>query len=142
MNVGISKASSLNLSKVAKLKDMMFRWGGTSIRWIITALQTVESEKLQRITIHLLTSTLRKLIYSADHQEWQDLDHLLVQFWTSHSIRPQVMCDPDGGGKDLRDHVLSLLPELTRRGLVDLVETPPTLRTTLTAATGTDIFSF
>ena len=49
----------------------------------------------------------------------------------------------EGGTQDLRDeidHMLSLLPELARRGLVDLVETPLTLRTTLTVATVMDTF--
>ena len=121
----------------------MFRWGGTSVRWITMALQTVKSKKLQRITIQLLTLTLRKMFVGVDEWEWQDLDHLLVRFWTSHSIRPLVMYDPDEDGKGLRDEVnrmLSLLPELTRRGLVDVVETPPALRTTFTVATGMGIF--
>ena len=143
MNVDTFGESFLDLSKTTKLKDLMFRWGGASVRWITMALQTVRSEKLQRITIQLRTLTLRKMVNGTDHQEWQDLDHLLVRFWTTHSIRPQVMYDPDEGGQDLKDeidHMLGLLPELTRRGLVDVVETPPALRTTLTVATGMDIF--
>ena len=122
----------------------MFRWGGTSVRWITMALQTVKSKKLQQIAIQLRTLTLRKMFVGVDEWEWQDLDHLLVRFWTSHSIRPLVMYDPDEEGEDLRDKIdrmLSLLPELTKRGLVDVVETPPALRTTFNVATGIGIFS-
>ena len=95
------------------------------------ALQTVKSKKLQQITIQLRTLTLRKMFVGVDEWEWQDLDHLLVRFWTSHSIRPLVMYDPDEEGEDLRDKIdrmLSLLPELTKRGLVDIVELRLTLR--------------
>ena len=55
---------------------------------------------------------------------------MLVQFRTSRSICPKVVyeveLDGNGGddGIDWRDDALSLLPELTRRGLVDLVEYP------------------
>ena len=51
-----------------------------------------------------------------------ELDRLLVQFWVTHSIRPRVV---NAAGKGLRGYGPSLLPELTRRGLVDLVEIPP-----------------
>ena len=113
---------SLDLSKATKLKDLALRWRGPSPQRITMALQTIESKKLQHITIHLYNTTLEDPVEEMDHREWQDLDHLLVQLWTSHSIRPQAAYEVVGGGKDLRDHAPSLLPELTRRGLVDLVE--------------------
>jgi hypothetical protein len=55
------------------------------------ALQTVESKNLQQITIHyptILTGTIEEAVHQA--QEWQELDRLLVQFWTSRSIRPKI----------------------------------------------------
>ena len=55
-------------------------------------------------------------------QEWQDLDHLLVQFRTSRSILVGIVCDVEVREEDLRDYIPGLLPELTRRGLVDVVE--------------------
>ena len=87
-------------------------------------LQTVGSGYLQSITIEphdLPPETVEEEVY----QEWHDLDRVLVQFWTSHSIRPRVVYMPRlGEGKDLGVDVPILLPELTRRGLVDLVELP------------------
>lgn len=83
------------------------------------SLQTVESESLQQITIHPYATTLTG---TAVRQEWQDLDCLLVQFWTSHSIRPRLLYGRDKEGKEMRDHAPNLLPELSRRGLIDLVE--------------------
>ena len=88
------------------------------------ALQTVESEDLQRIILRpdITTSNMTE---GTVPQEWQDLDLLLVRFWTSRSIRPQVVYAPITGGEDTSYHAPNLLPELTRRGAVDLVGTYP-----------------
>jgi hypothetical protein len=84
------------------------------------ALKTVQSKNLQQITIHSRV-TFANQIGETDHQAWQDLDRQLVQFWTSHSIHPKFTYEGmrvDG----LRAFAPSLLPELTGRGLVDLIE--------------------
>ena len=92
----------------------------------VMTLQTVESKNLRRITIYLYTVTPEDTMEETVRKQWLDLDRLLVQFWTSRSIRPRLMHRSDKGGEDIRDRVPSLLPELTRRGLLDLVEyTPP-----------------
>jgi len=56
------------------------------------------------------------------HQEWKDLDRLFVQFWTSHSIHPQVMNAAGWEDEDFRGNAQVLLPESTRREIVGLVE--------------------
>ena len=113
-----------DLSKATKLKQLKFRKKNrSSVQWITMTLQTVESRKLQSITICPQGPGPETVVEEA-YQEWQDLDHLLVQFWTSHSIRPRVRYVAGREGKDLRGDAPRLLPELTRRGLVDLVETP------------------
>ena len=114
MDAGTARAPFLDLSEATRLKDLSFRWGSLSVARITAALQTIESKSLQHISIHPATALT---IEDAVHQEWQDLDRLLIQFCTLHPIRLEVMC-----GRDLRDHTSNLLPELTRRGLVDLVE--------------------
>ena len=111
----------LDLSKATKLKVLTFLCRRSRIKPIIVALQTVESKNLRQITIRLYTVTTGEPIEETVLQEWLDLDHLLVQFWTSHSIRPRLMYKSDEGWKDMRDQTQSLLPELTRRGLIDLV---------------------
>jgi hypothetical protein len=114
-------APPLDLSKVNKLEDLSFRCGGWNIQQITTALQTVQSKYLQQVTIHPGAAFANQIVETV-HQEWQDLDRLLVQFWNSHSIRPKFTYEADTEGDDLRAFAPSLLPELTRRGLVDLVE--------------------
>ena len=84
---------------------------------VTAALQTMKSKTLQHITIHPAAA---HAIEDTLFQEWQDLDRLLVQFWTPHPGRIQVIYEVNQ--RDLRDHMPSLLPELTTRGLVDLVE--------------------
>jgi len=113
---------SLDLSKASKLKYLVFllRLAEPTVQWITTALQTVESKSLQRISIRTHDDVPEK-IGEEFHQEWQDLDRQLVQFWTTHSIRPRIAYVPRKGEEDMRDHAPRLLPELTKRGLVDLV---------------------
>jgi len=53
---------------------------------------------------------LQVAIEGVAYQEWWDLDQLLVQFGTTHSVRPRVVYT---AGNDLRNYVPSLLPELT-----------------------------
>ena len=97
----------------------MFWWRGSNTRWIIAALQTIESKKLEQITIYPIN--LKTVIDDAVHREWEDLDRQLVQFSTSHSIRTRVMYEVVDGRVDTKNRVLSLLPELVRREFVDLV---------------------
>ena len=101
----------------------MFRCGGPDVQWIATTLHTVEPKNLQQISIALPGPALiSHTTLETVQREWVDLDCLLVQFWTSHSLRPKVMYEPTKRGRDLRNHVARLLPELTRRGVIDLVE--------------------
>ena len=115
-----TSVTPLDLSKATKLKDLLFRCGGSNVQWIAMALRTVQSKHLQQITIHPCAASAR-LSGEPVPQEWQDLDRTLLQFWTSHSIRPKIVYDPGKGVNDIRGLAPSLLPELTRRGAVDLV---------------------
>ena len=111
----------LDLSKLTKLKEVVFGCTGSDVQRIIMTLQTAESINLKQITIHSPTA-FRKPIVESAYQEWQDLDRLLLRFWTSRSIRPKIGCKNGKEGCDLRYLVPRLLPELTSRGIVDLVE--------------------
>jgi hypothetical protein len=86
------------------------------------ALQTVQSKNLQQITINPYGIFASRIEEEA-RQELQELDRLLVQFWTSHSIRPRIKYGAGkAGDDDLEALAPSLLPELTRRGAVDLIK--------------------
>jgi len=109
----------------------MFFCRGLKIQPTTAALQTVESKALRWVTIHPYAVIPQDPIEETA-QEWQALDRLLIQLWTSRSVRSQLLYGRDEGGSYLRDHASCLLPELTRRGLVDLVEhQPPSPRTAI-----------
>ena len=114
--------TSFNLSKGKKLKQLVFLCMRSGVRWVTEALRTVKSKRLQQITLRPDHNALANKFGEAVCQQWHDLDSLLVQFWASHSIRPKVTYEVGVGREDMRDYAPSLLPELTRRGLVDLAE--------------------
>ena len=119
----------LDLSKATKLQDMTFRSTSLNVGWITAAVQTTvpEHRELRKILIRVPYSLtcfdVDIMKESAVYREWLDLDRLLVQLWESNSTPPRVICttwkwEPEGriGFADC------LLPELTRRGIVDLGE--------------------
>ena len=114
---------SLNLSKAIKLRNVEFRPSEPNVKWISVALRTAKSKNLRQITIHLATrlmfTMLRGPVGEITRQEWQDLDHLLVQLWTTRSIRP-VFTFGDRG-TDSGALVSLLLPELVSKGVVNVV---------------------
>ena len=109
-----------DLSRAAKLQDVIFRCVALSAKWISKALHTARSRNLQRISFELQHIAIGVAVWETVHQEWADLDHLLVKFWTSRSIRPKVMYEP-GKEEEMKDHVARLFPEAMRRGIIDLV---------------------
>jgi len=112
----------LNLTKATKIKRLVFRCTWPNVQWVTTALQTVESKNLHRITVRPDANTPVYTFTEQVRQQWQDLDHLLVQFRTSNSIHSKIVYETGDSRKDIRDHVPSLLLVLTRRGLIDLVK--------------------
>ena len=128
MNIDTPEAPSLDLSKATKLKDVLFSYR-RNIQWVVTTIKTIKSKNLQQIVISSNKCIpLSGQITEAVHQEWQDLDHLLVQLWTSHSVRPKIMYRREKGEDEARGFAQRLLPELTRRGIIDVVEYLPIRR--------------
>ena len=58
-------------------------------------------------------------IRGAVRREWEDLDRLLVELWTSSSVRPKIIYQMGEGENDVGDPVPRFFPELTRRGVVE-----------------------
>lgn len=110
---------SVDLSKARKLKDVEFRLYAPRVGWINKTLQTAKSENLRQITLFSSIDPRRESDETA-RPEWQNLDHLLVQLWTTRSIRPALTYQK---GWETSDFVVpsEVLPELTRRGILDLI---------------------
>jgi hypothetical protein len=120
----------IDLSKATKLKDVVFQPNSWRVEWIATTLQTItpKHRDLQQISIRVAPQSTIVIAGPGANGEptigepirgrCLGLDHLLVQLWVSHSIRPKVMYT----GKDMRGYIGRLLPEIAERGIVDLVE--------------------
>jgi hypothetical protein len=117
----MSEIPLLDLSRASKLKDVEFRCGRPNIQWITMALQSIESKNLQQIIVHCY-SIFQNPVGEIAHRAWRDLDRVLVQFWTSRAIRPKIEYEAGEEGEDLKGLAPVLLPELTRRQVVDLLE--------------------
>ena len=122
-----------DLSKSTKLKVVRLRSLGV---WQITlALRTVtrEHRDLQQILIDVpyrLSRILlnrdvwggvgddRQIIGDFLLKQWLDLDRDLVHLWESLSIRTNVIWTKGKRGGVAGNHIESLLPEMTKRGMV------------------------
>ena len=111
----------------------MIRCRSLSSAWITMTLGTITSEHrdLQRISIYV--SRMRKCWHDdtiIQHVRaanpplrWLDLDHLLVQLWELYSIRSKVVCArTKEGSRGVAEWAEFLVPELTKRGILDLDE--------------------
>ena len=108
-----------------KLRDLEFRLREPSVKWVNMALRTAKSNALRYIVMHVSTISvplgLLRPIDEAIRLEWQELDHLLVQSWTTRSIYPVFTYDRRERVSRFGVPVLDLLPELTKRVAVDEV---------------------
>jgi len=102
-------------------------------RWIVMALQTITSRHrdFRQITIYghyhfTLTAYpagVGKILGEEISGEWMDLDRLLVQLWESHGIRTRMVYAAKRKEKKERSgYVGGLLPEMTARGIIELVD--------------------
>ena len=114
--VGASSTTLLDLSKAAALKDVEFVFEGSSIQWIISALRTAQVKNLRTISLALPRDPTSQLV----HHEWIVLDLLLLQCWFSHWLRPNLKHWWSGGLMYMESYIAKLLPESTRRGIVDM----------------------
>jgi hypothetical protein len=129
---GDIESGSVDLSKATKLKDVIFRPGLRRVEWVIKALQTItlQNRSLRQLIIHIprnytfacLCANGGEVLGEPVRGQWPELDRFLVEFWESHSIPPKVIRTKE---IDTSDCVGCLLPEVTRRGILDLVECSP-----------------
>ena len=121
----------IDLSKATRLKIAQFDCGDQSAKWIAMALQTVTSRHrdLRQIGICIYElifddpgADIRQMVGEVVYREWLDLDRLLVQFWELRSIRPKVRYHAMSADKEKEaiNCVSCLLPEMTKRGMIDL----------------------
>ena len=120
--------------KATRLKEVVFSCYSLRVGWVTSTLETItpKHRNLQWISVRI--PRILASVASAAEQgvRWSDLDLLLVQFYYSRSIRvrisyPQSQTQvrlvgaPTSTGKDW---VAYFFPELTRRGIIDVVKEP------------------
>ena len=106
-------------------------------QWAVAALRTItpDHKTLRRVSVqafnvlHSLgynncnTAYVIHLVGEATCQALLELDHVLTRLWESHAIRPEIKYSVpfDVSEENARSYMGVLLPELTKRGLVELV---------------------
>ena len=132
------ESDPIDLSTAWKLEDVGFRFTNSSnVHWVSTALRTIttDHQNLREVLLfapcmhycilptfdHTNPDAITRAIGEGVFRQWLEFDHLLARLWESHSIHLKFPCHrrqdgvhcPCGG---------SLLPEVTSRGMADLVE--------------------
>ena len=124
----------VDLSKATELKNVVFV-PGSNPRWISLTLQTITHNHTnpQRVSV-MADGVLLSLEFirlnpmpaarETFHRGWLELDHLLTQLCESHLIHAETLYRRFYlmGEEKARSSVESLLPELTKRGLVNQYE--------------------
>ena len=131
-------SGSIDLSKAKNLKHVAFSVGQNP-RWIIPTLRTVspDHENLQQISLDISFISLDRDTRRMDPvgfkdaiggaawrgRGWSELDLLLAQLREAHSIRPEVTYTVSSWVdlKRARSWVERFLPEVSTRGIVDLI---------------------
>ena len=131
-------STAIDLSKAVILKDVAFSCE-LDPRWVAMSLRTTthNHRNLQRITLDAPSvlygnpnpdpvdpSGVQQAIGGSTYQGWMELDRILVQLWESHSVHLKVLYSVPRGmaAMKARGFMENLLPEVTRRGVVDLAE--------------------
>jgi hypothetical protein len=126
--VGDLNPPFIDLSKATKLKDVVFQPNLRILEWITMTLQTMtpNHRDLREISIRVAdySTTVGDSTGSdvgqtgREPRQCPSLGHVLIQFWESRSIRPKVICT----APCVESYIERFLPEITERGIVDLVE--------------------
>ena len=119
-----------DLSKATRLGDVIFRPGSLKIKWITSAVRIVthKHRDLRQIWIDVgcrLTCSpsgedIKQTIGEGTVEQWLNLDRTLVNLWESLSIRTNVIWTRGRSNGVVADHIGSLLPAMTKRGMVTI----------------------
>lgn len=128
----------IDLSKATKLKGAVLHCESLDSGWITRTLKTITPEHrgLQKISISIPSllghvtaedcGGIERRIEEANlGTRWSDLERLLIECWDSRSIRVEVVypqTQTRNLARGMKDWAVYLFPELTKRGIIDLVE--------------------
>ena len=128
---GYSWEVSIDLSKATKLKDVTFILERLFVAWVTSTLETITSTHTDLREVSIEVPALSGIsvwpidaedIEDETWEEWADLDCTLIQLWESHAVRTKVKY-PAELCEQSHKFTRGLLPEATKRGIVELVDT-------------------
>lgn len=89
------------------------------------ALKTITPEHRDlRISLHIPMYP-GDVAYSTEDEigrQWADLDRSLIRVWESHGVRTRVVYNSGKEGEQGHEYIAGLLPEVTGRGIAELVD--------------------
>ena len=127
-----SQEASIDLSKVTKLKEVTFHLQHLSVACVTLTLKTITSEHrdiqeslIQARALSNLTDwpTSTAAVGDNTRGQWLDLERILIQLWKLHTACAKIGYYPGMRG-ECHQLMGDLLPEATKRGIVELVKSP------------------
>jgi hypothetical protein len=127
-------AGSIDFSEVINLKDVAFGLAGPEDVEIAMALETITSKHADFRKVSIIiqiglpdvddpdVDDIRNAIVERVYRQWMNLDRVLFQLWESKKIHTKVIYATMGEVGDALEYVVALLPEMTKRGLVEIVD--------------------
>ena len=124
--------ASVDLSGATKLKEVAFRFNEYYLAWVTSALETItpEHRDLQQVLIYIPSCSLCDdykpvkiggTVPEETYLQWVNLDRVLIQLWESHGVRTKAVYA--GMRKaEVRESLRVLLPEITKREVIELVD--------------------
>ena len=131
-----SGSTSVDLSKATRLREAVFRPTSLVVEWVAMTLKTIthNHRNLQQVSIHVPDepydpgldsgepAQVRFTVREDVCEQWLELDRLLARLLESHSIRLKIQHYTRPEEREEQSSWMdALLPEVTRRGIVDLV---------------------
>ncbi|KAF9778142.1 hypothetical protein BJ322DRAFT_1214811 [Thelephora terrestris] len=127
-----SSLALIDLSKATKLREVAF-WFTSDPTWIKNSLRTIlpEHRDLQKILIYgdpyydILPNEpvgSKEVVGEEIYKQWMELDGLLVRLWESRAVRTKLTVRRKGGR--VYNLATGLLPEMTKRGIIQSVTYP------------------
>lgn len=97
--------------------------------WITFALKTLtpKHRDLRQISLCIPVHVSETFTQMSEetYRQYMDLDRILVKLFESNAVHVRIVCFMGGGEEEVRERVERLFPEVTKRGIFELVDYGP-----------------
>jgi hypothetical protein len=121
--VNLGKAS-IDLSEAIRLKEVKFIFEAFKDVWTTASLKTITSKHTQfkKVSMFICMEEYIGFIGRDILDQWMDFDRVLVQLWELHAIHTRVDYSIEQEEKEAREYIGILLPEMTKRGRIEMAD--------------------